>query len=451
MYDPLLLPELREMLLENDTRAMKEFCEVLHPAKAAETLEALSDADVWKVLSCSSLHRQVEVFEFISLPRQRELVASVDRQHLSSLLEVMASDDRADLLESLDPAQVESLMPLIAAAERSEIRKFLSYPEHSAGSIMTTEYASLPEEITVREALDRLRTQAPDRETIYYIFMLDEGRHLDGLVSLRKLILSRPDALVSQVMERDVISVRVDEDQEVVASKMAKYDFIAMPVVDDQNRLVGIITHDDVLDVVQEEATEEMYRMAAVQPLEDGYLSTPFFTLAWKRGVWLVVLLVAGFGTSAVLNHYDHVSDAYKWLVVFLPLVLASGGNTGSQSATLVIRTLALGQMDRQQHMMIARREALTGVVLGLSLATLGYLCALYFVPLKDAAVVGATVAFVVFLGTVNGTMLPLVLRHLGADPALMSNPLIASLSDMLGVLIYYNVAQGILGYVAVQ
>ena len=247
--------------------------------------------------------------------------------------------------------------------------------------------------------------------------------------------------MVSELMDKDVISVRVDEDQEVVANKIARYDFIAMPVVDDQGRLVGIVTHDDVLDVVQQEATEDVHLMGAVSPLEDGYLATGFFTLAWKRGIWLVLLLVAGFGTAWVLRRYNSVTERWEWLEWFLPLVLASGGNAGSQSATLVIRTLALGQLDRQTQFRIGRREFMTGLVLGGTLAMLGFVVASLFVVKADAAIVAGAVALVVTLGTVNGTLLPIVLKQVGWDPALMSNPLIASLSDILGVLIYFNVA----------
>src|SRR5579863_2029799 len=201
MYDPLLLPELREMLIENDDRAMQEFCEVFHPGVVAENLEALSAADSWNVLSHTSLRRRVEVFEFTSLARQMELVDTLDKPHLSALLEEMSSDDRVAVLKNMDDAQVELLLPLIAQAERGDIRKLLSYPEHSAGSIMTTEYASLREDVTVREALAQLRTQAPDRETIYYVYVIDDARHLHGFITLRKLFLARPDALVSDLMD----------------------------------------------------------------------------------------------------------------------------------------------------------------------------------------------------------------------------------------------------------
>ena len=446
MHDPLLLPELREMLIENDARAMQEFCEVFHSGVVAENLEALSAAECWSVLSHTNLVRRVEVFEFLSLPRQMELVATLDKKDLSALLEAMASDDRVALLKNMDDEKVELLLPLIAHAERGDIRRLLSYPEHSAGSIMTTDYASLPEVVTVRDALAQLRLQAPDRETIYYVYVIDDARHLHGFITLRKLFLARPDALVSDLMDKDVISVRVDEDQEVVANKIARYDFIAMPVVDDQGRLVGIVTHDDVLDVVQQEATEDVHRLGGVEPLEDGYMSTPLITLAWKRGIWLVLLLVAGFGTSAILSHYNSETAHFAWLVWFLPLVLASGGNAGSQSATLIIRALALGQLNRETQARIGRRELYTGLLLGTTLAIMGFIFARFYVTTAEAGVVAGTVALVVTFGTVNGTLLPIALKKMGMDPALMSNPLIASLSDMVGVLIYYNVAMLALG-----
>ncbi|MCY2966138.1 MAG: magnesium transporter, partial [Planctomycetota bacterium] len=412
-----------------------------HPGVVAENLAALTPAEAWHVLSQSNLRQQVEIFEFMELDRQIELVSTIDKPRLSALIEEMSADDRAELLRNMEEDQVELLLPLIAQAERSDIRKLLSYPESSAGALMTTEYASLREELTVREALAALHSQAPNRETIYYVYVLDEARHLHGFVSLRKLILARPDALVRDIMETDVLSVNVNDDQEAVANKMARYDFIAIPVVDAQERLVGIITHDDVLDVMREEATEDAHRMGAVAPLEDGYLSTPFFTLAWKRGIWLILLLVAGFGTSSLLNLYDGVTEQHEWLVWFLPLVLASGGNSGSQSATLIIRSMSLGEMSRANQPRIIRREFATGLVLGSAMGLMAFVFASQYVPWPHALVVASTIALVVTFGTTNGTLLPIALRHLGCDPALMSNPLIASLSDALGVLIYYNVA----------
>ena len=320
MYTPLILPDLRIMLNENDTHGLSEFCDVLHPAVTAEILEELEPTAVWQVLASASLSRQVEIFEFLSLPKQIDVVENVDRERLSRLLEEMSPDDRVDLLSRLEAERVDDILPLIAQAERSDIRKLLSYPEDSAGAIMTTEYASLPAEITAREAIDRLRKQAPNRETIYYVYILDAGRRLQGFVSLRDLILAKPETMLVDMMRRDVISVRVDDDQELVAQELGRYDFIAIPVVDNQNQLVGIVTHDDVLDVVQEEATEDAHLLGAVAPLEDSYLETPLRTLAWKRGIWLMFLAVVALMTAEVLLHFESVSKEHVWLVLFLPL-----------------------------------------------------------------------------------------------------------------------------------
>lgn len=446
MYHPLIMPDLRVMLAENDAQGLREFCEVLHPATIAEILEDLDTAEVWQVLTNCDLERQAEIFGFLTLSQQVDLVDVVDRQRLSRLIEAMAPDDRVDLLSRMDPDRVENLLPLIARAERSDIRKLLSYPEDSAGAIMTTEYASLPENITVGAALDQLRLQAPDSETIYYVYILDEGRHLQGMTSLRDLILAKPDTLLSEIMHRDVISVRVDDNREFVANELARYDFLVMPVVDNQNRLVGIVTHDDVLDVLQEEATEDAHRQAAVEPLEDSYLETPLFTVVWKRGIWLVLLLVAALVTAAVLDRYKDSSETHVWMVSFIPLILASGGNAGTQSATLVIRTLALGEVSREKNRKVALREIALGLLLGLGLALFGFACAWPLVDFwQHAWIVSLTVALVVLIGTFAGAMLPLIFRNLGMDPALMSNPLIAALVDVFGILIYYNIGVMIL------
>jgi magnesium transporter len=312
------------------------------------------------------------------------------------------------------------------------------------GEIQVFGHSVRSESITVREALEQLRNQAPDSETIYYIYILSSDRRLDGFISLRDLILARPDAVLADICRRDVISVPVDDDQEHVAQALARYDFIAIPVVDAQHRLVGIVTHDDAIDIVQEEATEDAHRQGAVEPLEDSYLETPLLTLAWKRGIWLMLLAVVALMTAAVINHYvrANANPAFAFMIAFLPLVLASGGNAGSQSATLVIRMLALGQMN-DEHLVMARREMILGLALGLAVALVGFLATHFFFDesIAKASVVATTVLLVVVLGTLSGAALPVILDRLGADPALMSNPLIAAIVDVVGVVIYYQVA----------
>ncbi len=449
MYKQLLQPDLWQMLQDEDEAGMAAFCDVLHPAATAEILDGLETEQIWRILSSCPLERRREIFEFLDLPLQVELVDRADRTEFSKLLEVMSSDDRADLLAKLDTEHVEALLPLVAAAERNDIRKLLSFPDDSAGAIMTTEYASLPEEVSVGEALDRLRKQAPERETIYYVYILGHGRRLDGVVSLRELILAKPEASVADLMNRDVISVRVDDDPEEVAQVIARYDFIAVPVVDERNQLVGIVTHDDVYDVVAEEIEEDVQRFAAIEPLEDDYLLTPLRIVAWKRGGWLMFLAFVALVTAQILQYYeggggpDEAGNATGWMIMFLPLVLASGGNAGSQSATLVIRSLATTDRGRFGYGRMVLREFNVGLVLGGVLAATGFGAALVWFQLTgmQSLVVGSTVYLVVLMGTVIGAIFPITFERQGMDPAIMSTPLIAALVDVMGVVIYYSVA----------
>lgn len=441
MFHSLLKPDLLEMLEEGDALGLSEFCHALHPAVIAEIIVELSNEEIWQVLGNCPVAREVEILEYLPVKRQVELVQSLDREKLSTLMHEMAPDDQVDLLEHLDDAQVDRILSLFAQTHRAEIRKLLSFPEGSAGSLMTTDYASLPGDITAGEALNQLRIQAPDRETIYYIYVVDSDRKLRGFVSLRKLIVARTSTRVSELMDRDVLSVRVDDDQEVVAQVMAKYDFLAIPVVDQQNQLVGIITHDDVMDVLQEEATEDAHRLGAVAPLEESYLETPLPTIIRKRGGWLLVLFAAAFATARVLKHFSSISQEYQWLSFFVPLVIASGGNAGSQTATLVIRTMALGEVQKSQYMRLIVREVCVGLILGLSLALVGFVLSAGMIGLHGAFVVTFTTLLVVVMGTLIGSVFPLIVKQLGMDPALMSTPLIAAVLDACGIILYYNVA----------
>ncbi len=437
--NPILIPELRLMLAEGDTAGLREVAEELHPATVAEFSEGLDDVEIWRVLDAVPVERQAEIFPYYPMPRQVELFKEADRRHLGPLLESMAPDSRDDLLRELDPGFVEEILPLVAKAERHDIRMLLSCPEGSAGSMMTTEYASLPAEITAGEAISRLRSQAPNSESIYYIYVLDPERRLLGFVSLRDLILARPTALVSELMQKDVIVVKVEEAREHVVEKLARFDFIAIPVTDDQGRLVGIITHDDVLDAVRQEATDEAQMSAAIAPLGEGYLDAALVSLTWKRGIWLAILLATAAITAMVLARWK---SPHAWLVAFIPLVIASGGNSGNQSATLVITALSTGDCRLGDWKRILRREFVVSLMLGVLLAIPGFLLGLAYAPNPvHALVIPATVLSVVMVGSLVGCVLPLIFRSLGLDPALMSNPFVSAIVDVVGIVIYMGMA----------
>lgn len=454
MYKSLLQPDLRLMLREGDAEGLRAFLKTLFPGLVAEIMEEMEPEEVWEILAHCDPPLQAEIFQFFSIPEEMRLVENVDRGTLSKIIEEMAADDRVDLLSQMDQEHVDALLPLIAQAERNDIKKLLAYPEESVGSIMTTEYASLPADITAGEAINRLRLQAPSRETIYYIYITDDQRRLLGFLSLRRLITSKPTVKLADIMERDLIKLRVDADQESAAQEIVRLAFIAMPVVDDQDRLVGIVTYDDAAEVLQEEATEDAHRLAAVEPLDFGYLETPLLTLVWKRGVWLVILLGAAFLTATVLSLFQDVEDevgavASGWMVLFLPMVLASGGNAGSQSATLIIRMLALKESRStmtELYRIVLWRELRLGAMLGLTVGAAAWVVTQILVSPSQAGVVGTTIVLVITFGAVTGSMLPLILRTLRLDPALMSNPLISALSDAMGVIIFYQTAHLLLG-----
>lgn len=460
VYQTLILPDVQQMLGEGDLAGLAALCNVVHPAMLAEILEELEDNQIWTVLDQAEMTRRVEIFEYISLRRQTDLVRDQDSARLSNLLEWMSADDRVDLLSRMPEDHREDILRLIAKAERNDIRRLLSYDPNSAGSIMTTEYASLPSNISVRDALSQLRQQAPNSETIYYVYILNDARKLEGFISLRDLILAKPEVQLSEIMHRDVIRYRVSEQREVVAQELARYNFIALPLVDEDDRLVGIVTHDDALDVVQEEATEDAYLQGAVAPLKDTYEETPLLTILWKRGVWLLFLSIVALMNAHVIDHYRMstggsstptvgLSGLTSLILLFLPLVMASGGNAGSQSATLFIRMFALqpteshGGPDDAMNRALIFREFVIGLCLGLALATLDFCVAwLWFgLSVNESAAIATTVVTVVILGTSAGTLLPLMLRRLGMDPAIMSNPLIAAMVDVLGVVIFYEIA----------
>lgn len=449
MSNPLFLPELRGMLEADDTDGLAEVLTELHPATVAEFSEALNTAETWQMLDQAPIEKQAEVFSFFPIDKQVEMATGTGRDRMSRMIEAMAPDDRVDLLQRLSPEVVERLLPLVARADRQDIRTLLSYPDESAGALMTTDYATLPPDVTVSEALSQLRLQAPDSETIYYIYVVDESRRLLGFISLRNLILAPPGARVEDLMQREVISVRVDEDQEQVAGKLAQYDFLAIPVVDDRNRLVGIVTHDDVMDVMVEEATEDALHMAGVGTLVDSYLHTPFTTVWRKRSVWLSCLFVAEIFTFTALAHFEDAIAQVLALSLFVPLCISTGGNSGSQAATLITRALALGQVRPADWRRILSHELMMGLALGATLGIIGLFRAVV-TPQSVlggvdrwmlAVVIGQSVAAICLWGTLVGATLPLIFKRFGVDPGYASSPFVATFVDVTGIVIYFSIA----------
>jgi len=450
MMNTLFLPEIREMLAAGDKDGLHEFCTAIHPARTAEFMQGLTAGEAWQVLQFADEQTRIEIFLYFEPDRQQELLESQDREQVAELIARMAPDDRVDLLDEANQPVVDEILDLIPTEERRDILLLSSHPENSAGAVMTTAVAKLSEAMTVREALESLQQQTEDVETIYYLYIVDDSDHLRGLVSTRELIshLKYPDTRLGDIMETELITVDVDDDQEIVAQKVAKYDLLAIPVVDDQHHMLGIITYDDVIDVVLEEAIEDAHRIAGVDPLEESYLRTSLLTLSWKRGIWLAVLFMFALLTAFTLKGYETQLENWEWLVFFIPLIISSGGNTGSQSATLIITALVRGDIKLHDWWTVVKRELMSGLILGGFLAVFGYGAA-YFMLDPDAEgltgwalyVLPLTVILVVLCGTFFGSILPLAFQRIGLDPALMSNPFVAGIIDILGIVIYLNVA----------
>ncbi len=464
MVHPLFSPEVKLMLDEKNAAGLREFCESLHPATVAEALDdEFTPEQIWEVISNANIRTQASVFEYLT-PAQQVLMAEKARPQMGALLTKMSHDDRVDLLRRLPGRVTETIMRLVDEADRKDIATLFQYGENTVGALMTTDYAWLPGTLTAAEAIDQLRQQAPDRETIYYIYVLDDPtrrgdgslspRRLLGVVSLRDIILAPRHALIRELMETDLVTLKHSDDQEMVAQLFARYDFLAAPVVDDQFGLLGIVTHDDVLDVVRAEATEDMQRQGAVGPITGDYLEASFANVWYNRMKWLAVLFLLQMFTINAMASFESELERVFFLLAFIPLCLSVGGNAGSQAATLVIRAVALDQVHTRDWLRVFRREMLMAASLAAALGVLSIARTYFLTPDNIERKVPSgyfwnlnlAVTFAVMgiclTGAIIGAMLPLLIKALGRDPALMSAPLIATLSDVLGIVIFFNIAK---------
>ena len=383
MTHPLFAPEIKLMLTEGSAEALKEFCESLHPATVAEALDGgFTPEQIWEVISHATIRTQASIFEYLPSTLQVAM-AEQARPQMGQLLSKMSHDDRVDLVRRLPPRVRESLLRLVDEADRKDIATLFSYGENTVGALMTTDYAWLPATVTAAEAVDLLRQQAPDRETIYYIYVLDDPvrrsdgtlapKRLLGVISLRDLILAPRHALIREIMETDLVTLRYDEDAEEVTQLFARYDFLAAPVVDDKMGLLGIVTHDDVLDVVTREATEDLQRQAALGPIEGDYLHASFYRVWRGRVQWLAVLFLAELFTFTAMAFFEDAISAIVVLALFVPLCISTGGNSGTQSATLVTRAMALGFVTPKDWRRVLKRELIMGLALGSALGAIAF------------------------------------------------------------------------------
>lgn len=448
MINTLLLPELREMLALGQESELREFCTALNPGRTAEFMEGLDDADVWKVLQFAAPERRAEIFGYFDEERQLAMLAGEPPAETAALIEEIPPDDRVDLIQGLPTQAVDEILLLLPVSERRDIERLRSYPENTAGALMTTDVAKLAEKLTVGQALDELARIASSLETIYYLYIVDDNNLLRGVVSTRQLVssLKNKSLTLGELMETDIVSALAGEDQESVAAKVEKFNLLAIPVIDSGRKMLGIITHDDVIDVVRDELNEDAQRIAAVDPFDDDFLRINLFVLSYKRGLWLTILFFGALSTAFLLRHYEDELATHAWLVWFIPLIVSSGGNSGSQSATLVITAMTGGEVELSDLPQVLTREVCVALMLGGFLAAIGFMIALFIAPSPIAAtVIPITQLSVILCGSLCGVTLPILFKRLGLDPTLMSNPFVAGIVDILGIVIYLNVARLIL------
>lgn len=412
-----------------------------HPADIAAMINELDAREGWTTLELLPLPRQADTFGYLDHDFQVELATVAPRAKLAAIVVEMNADERADLYNELSDDQRNALMPALVQAEREDIRKLASYKEGTAGAIMTSDYATLPADVTATQALTSLRNEAPDKETIYRSYVVDDERRLIGSVRLQDLINAPVRAKVGDIMKTNTLAVEVGNDQEEVARKIARYDMLALPVVDTDGRIVGIVTHDDAFDVIEEETTDDFHRVGTVTNLATSLSEATVFILYRARIVWLVLLVFGNIFSGAGIAFFEDTIAAYVALVFFLPLLIDSGGNAGSQSATLMVRALATGDVKFTDWGSMIGREVMVALGLGLTMAFAVSFISVWRGGPEIAMVVASSMVLIVIVGSFVGMSLPFVLSRLKLDPATASAPLVTSIADASGVLIYFFIA----------
>jgi magnesium transporter len=443
----LISPEIKEILNSPDaTKQLKEIFGDMHPYDIFILCEDLEDTEIAECIKALGTPTGIELFEKFDDQRRDEIFECFSKEWMADILEKMAPDERADFVKFLPAERLEKVLPLIARAERIDISKLIEYKEGTAGSLLTTEYAWLPPDITLKEALEKIKAQAFDRETIYYIYVVDSDRKLIGFISLKDIMLAPSNSILQDVMYKNVISAHVDEEKEIVAKRISDYDFLAIPVVDDHDRLVGIVTVDDVVDVVIEESTEDMYKYGAVGEYLD-YMKSSAFQMAQQRVLWLVILVCVGFISAWVLEHNTIHLKTVVALTFFIPLLLGASGNAGTQSSTVVVRGLATGGIKIRDLLKVMKKEITVGILVGMFMATVVSLGALLRKQSPEIGMtVGCSMVITVTLATTLGAFLPILFKRLKLDPALMSGPFITSIVDIVSLFIYFHIATIVFG-----
>ena len=441
--------DVRNLIRDRKIIELRSYLAEMYEADIAELMNDLND----KVLALLLFRmlpklKAVEVFSFLSIDNQREIISAISDSELPDIIDNVFFDDVIDMIEEMPAEFVNRVLINIAPEKRKLVNQFLNYPEDSAGTLMTIEYVRLTEHMTVAQALYHVRETGLKKETVYTCYITNMHEKLIGIVSLRALVTEDPNLKITDIMEKDIIVVNTHDDQELVADMFKRYDLLAMPVVDNLGRLTGIITVDDIIDVMEQEATEDFQIMAAITPSETEYLDTSIFVLAKHRIVWLLVLLVSATFTGNIMKNFSNTLESLILLGMFIPMLMDTGGNAGSQSSTLIIRGLATGGIKLSDAFKVLRKEFWISLICGVILSLVNFGRILIFepqVPTLVALTVSLTLITTVVMAKVVGGLLPIAAKKLKLDPAIMAGPLITTVVDAMSLIIYFNVAQAIL------
>lgn len=435
--------ELMEFVDARKFRQLKEFLVDMPEADIASFMEELDAEKMVVVFRMLPKEMATDVFAFLPVEKQQHIINSITDVELGAVIEDLFVDDAVDMLEELPASVVKRVLQTAAPDTRRLINQFLQYPDNSAGSIMTAEYVGLKKTMTVEEAFVYIRRHGVDKETIYTCYVMDEKRTLEGVVTVKDLLMNPYDARLEDIMDPNVIKTVTTEDQEEVVEAFHKYDLLSLPVVDQEDRLVGIITIDDVVDVMEEEATEDFEKMAAMVPSEKPYLKTGIFMLAKNRIVWLLVLMISSMITGGILARYENAFAVIPLLVTFIPMLTDTGGNAGSQSSTLIIRGMAVGEIEPKDIFRVLWKELRVGMVVGVILGLVNYIQLVIRFPGNEqiCLTVVLSLFMTVILAKTVGSVLPMVAKVMKLDPAIMAAPLITTIVDAFSLVIYFQIA----------
>ena len=441
---------LLALLQEGKIVEVVELLDEMPTVEVADFLGDLPEEEAIALLKKIPAEKQGFVFTSFEIDKQLDLLKHFTARELARLFSFMQSDDRVDLFQAMETEEQSTLLPFLEKRVRENVIQLSSYPEDTAGGSMSSDFATIITQMTVKEAIEQVRRDAPKKETIYYIYVVDEDRHLKGFVSLKDLILANPEESIENIYHEEIVSVHTQDDQETVAEIISKYDLIAVPVVNRHEQLVGIVTHDDAIDIIREEETEDVQKMSGMEALEEPYISASLGEMIKKRAGWLIVLFLGESLTATAMGFFEHQLAQLVVLALFIPLIISSGGNSGSQASTLVIRALALNEISLKDWWLIVRKEFMVGLLLGAILGTVGVIRISVAAQFSDvygeqwfllSLSVGLSLLFVVLWGTLIGSFFPLLLKRLGFDPAVSSAPFIATLVDVTGLVIYFSVS----------